>query len=45
MKVRVNDKDMSQSDFVTGLFLKPKQRVKKKRRKKARKERRDAKSG
>ena len=45
MKVRVNGKEMSQSEFVTGMFLKPKQRVKKKRRKKASKWRQDAKSG
>ncbi len=36
MKVRVNGKEMSQSEFVTGMFLKPKKRAKPRRRKKAR---------
>ncbi len=36
MKVRVNGKEMSQSEFVLGMFTKPKKRVKPKRRKKAR---------
>jgi len=36
VKVRVNGKEMSQSAFVTGIFLKPKKRAKPKRRKKAR---------
>ena len=36
MRVRINSKEMSQSAFVTGMFTKPKKRVKPKRRKKAR---------
>ncbi len=35
MKVRVNGKEMSQSEFVLGMFLKPKNRVKPKPRQKA----------